>query len=186
MNCYACDQEAVRRCSRCDNPYCANHGPTGDEAGPPLCAACLDPVAAAPSSTIFRASVFGLFAASILGLWLLIRPPDLPDDSSSALQPVVTNAPSQTTGPTGSAPATSGTPQPSGAATPAPTVTPVPTATAAPTEAPPAVIEYTVAEGDTWFGIAAEYGVDAEALAAANGRTLADFLQIDETIIIPR
>lgn len=41
-------------------------------------------------------------------------------------------------------------------------------------------------EGDTWYSIAAEFGVDAGALAAANGRTLDDFVVIGETLVIPR
>jgi LysM repeat protein len=196
MNCYACDQEAVRRCSRCDNPYCPEHGSTAEEAGPPLCAECLDPVRATPSSTIFRASVFALFVASVIALWLLIRPPGLPQDSSSALEPIVTNAPTATPRPSTTAPATSGTPAASatpaasGASTPTPSgATPTPAATPAATVAPtaaPAPIQYTVVDGDTWFGLAAQFGVDAEALAAANGRTLDDFLHIGETITIPR
>jgi LysM repeat protein len=53
-----------------------------------------------------------------------------------------------------------------------------------PTEAGP--IEYTVVEGDTWYGIAEAYGVDAENLAAVNGLTLDDFLQPGDVIVIPQ
>lgn len=58
--------------------------------------------------------------------------------------------------------------------------------TATPTEAPAGPISYTVQEGDTWFGIAEAYGVDASALVSFNGLTLDDFLQIDQTILIPQ
>ena len=79
MDCYACDQESTQRCSRCGNPYCRGHG---DD----LCADCLDPVSAAPSSAVFRASLLGLLIASVLALWLLVRPPSLPGESSESSQ----------------------------------------------------------------------------------------------------
>jgi LysM repeat protein len=75
------------------------------------------------------------------------------------------------------------TPVPEGE-TPAPT--PAPTEAPPPAETPPpGPTTYVVQEGDTWFAIASAYGVDPEALAATNGRTLDDFLQIGETIVIP-
>jgi LysM repeat protein len=43
-----------------------------------------------------------------------------------------------------------------------------------------------VADGDTWYSIAEAFGVDAETLAAANGRTLDDYIRIGETLVIPR
>src|SRR3990172_6372482 len=102
MNCYACDQEATSRCSRCGNAYCRDHGhdpslasgqvpstsspsETSESArrtGQVLCADCLDPVNAAPSGVVFRASVFALLVASVLALWLIVRPPSLPGESS--------------------------------------------------------------------------------------------------------
>lgn len=193
MNCYACDKEAVRRCSRCDNTYCADHGSTEADAGPPLCAECLDPARATPSTNLFRGAVLVLLIASVFALWLIVRPPDLPGEDSSAVGPIETADPTTPGGPTvtippSSTPGPSGeaTPSPSGEATPVPTAaaTPVPGETPVPTE-PPAQTTYVVVEGDTWFGVAAQFGVDPEALAAANGRTIDDFLVIGETLIIP-
>ena len=60
------------------------------------------------------------------------------------------------------------------------------TPTTEPTEEPPAPIEYTVVEGDTWLGIAGAYGVDAESLAAYNGLTLDYLLQPGEVLTIPQ
>ncbi len=174
MDCYACDKEATERCSRCGNPYCRDHG---DQ----LCADCLSPVNAAPSGTFFRASLLALLLGSVLALWLLIRPPGLPGESSEVVVPEA--SPPASPEPITPAPALSPTPEtPVAGATAEPTPTPTPV----PAPTPPGPIEYTVVEDDTWYGIAGAYGVDAEALAAADGRTLEDFLQPGEVLVIPQ
>ena len=170
MDCYACDQEATQRCFRCGNPYCRDHG---DD----LCARCLDPANATPSSTVFRASLFALLFASVLALWLLVRPPSLPGESSAVLQPSPTPFPSPISTPGPLIP----TPSPTAQPTPSPT----PEATPTPTPEPEAPIEYTVVAGDTWLGIAEAFGVDATELAAANGLTLDDLLHPGEVLTIP-
>ena len=166
MECYVCGQEASQRCPRCGNPYCGEHGSD-------LCAACLDPASAAPSHTAFRVTLFGLLAACVLALWLLIRPPSLPGETPGVSQPTSTPAPS----PLQSGPAASPTGQPGVSPTPGPT--PVPTAA-------PGPLRYTVQTGDTWFGIAETFGVDAKNLAAANGRTLNDLLHPGDVLVIPQ
>lgn len=175
MDCYLCDNEASQRCPRCGNPYCGDHGED-------LCADCLNPVNAAPSGAFFRASLLALLLGSVLALWLLVRPPGLPGDSSGIVIPEASPqpaTPSPTITPTG-------TPVTSATAEPTPTPTAVPTPTAEPTEEPPAPTEYTVVEGDTWYGIAEAYGVDAESLAAYNGLTLDDLLQPGQVLTIPQ
>lgn len=177
MECYACGQEATQRCSRCGNSYCADHGQA-------LCDDCLSPLNAAPSAVAFRASLLGLLIGSVLALWLLVRPPSLPGESSEALVP-----PAQEGSEPGETAVVTPTPTAAGAVT-APSPTPAPT----PEPEPAGPIQYTVAEGDTWYGIAGLYrdtipgatlDEDAEQLAAANGRTLEDFLQVGEVIDIP-
>src|SRR5437867_3156208 len=171
MECYACDQEGTRRCPRCGNSYCPDHG-----AG--FCAQCLDPATGAPSGTVFRVALFGLLAASVLALWLLVRPPSLPGETSAIREPTATAAAAARTPAPGS-----GTPSPAeGTATAAGTPAP----TAAPTPGPATPIDYTVQEGDTWYEIAAVYGVSAEDLAAANGFTLDDFLHPGDVLRIPQ
>jgi hypothetical protein len=174
MNCYACEQAAIQHCSRCGKGYCADHGETPSAGRAALCAECLSPASATPSNVIFRSSLFALLVASVLALWLLVRPPDLPGEEST-LQPQPT-ALNTTQGPS-APPGESPTAAPPGEATP----TPAPAA-----ETPPPTNQYTVVEGDTWFGIAGALGVDAEALAAANGRTLEDFIQPGEVLVIPQ
>ncbi len=189
MHCYACDAEATGSCPRCGNAYCAGHGaPPGAGA---LCAACLDPVAAMPSGALFRASLFALLIASVFALWLLVRPPGQPGQTEEASAPLPTQVPLST--PLPSTPRPPSTPAPGASPGAEPTPTSAPAASPAtpapetpqPTQPPPAA-EYTVQEGDTWYSIAAEFGVDATDLAAANGRTLDDFVVVGETLVIPR
>src|SRR3990172_9239472 len=179
MECYACDQAATRHCPRCTKPYCPGHGDN-------LCAECLDPVNAAPSSTVFRASLFALLAGSVLALWLLIRPPSVPGDEGSVIRPEPTPqvTPAGSRGPT-QRPGVTATPGPSGAASATPGSG---SASATPADETPdgGPIEYTVQEGDTWFGIAEAYGVSAEDLVAVNGLTLDDFLHPGDVIAIPQ
>lgn len=78
--------------------------------------------------------------------------------------------------------------------TPAPSPTPIPPA-ATPTDTPlppsptpsptPAAQTYTVQPNDTLLGIALEYGLTVEALAAANDLNEEDFLQLGKTLLIP-
>ena len=49
----------------------------------------------------------------------------------------------------------------------------------------PTPIAYTVVEGDTFYGIADVFGVDAEELAAVNGLTLESLLQPGQILVIP-
>src|SRR3970040_1908135 len=88
MDCYLCDNEAFQSCPRCGNPYCRDHG-EDPSAGPgqALCADCLNPVNAAPSGAFFRASLLALLLGSVLALWLLVRPPGLPGESTEVVIP---------------------------------------------------------------------------------------------------
>lgn len=185
MQCYACQNEAEAQCPRCANPYCENHGSE-------LCARCQDPVYATPSATVFRFALVGLVSASVLALWLIVRPPDVPEGSTSVVQPVPTAEPADADaepsplGPTPTIPPAE-TPAPTVEATPTPVpATPTPEPTPAPTPTPVVDIEYTVVEGDTWYGLAEFFGIDAEALAAYNGYTLEDILDIGQVIVIPQ
>lgn len=86
-------------------------------------------------------------------------------------------------------------------ATPLPTVTPTlrttaplspggfltpipPTATLTPAPSPTPVV-HIVAQGNTLFGIALEYGVTVEALVQANGLDVSQYLRIGQALIIP-
>ncbi len=156
-----------------------------------------DPVIDASSSATFRIALFALFAllgVSILALWLLVRPTGLPDDNVVVvLEPDVAfdftpgltpdTGETLTPTPTGTAASPDGSPEPTVTLIPADqtsTPTPVPTATPA-----PALIEHVVVVGDSWIGVAAQFGVDPETLASTNGYSTADILPLI-TLIIPQ
>lgn len=184
MRCYVCERQDTSPCPRCGKTYCPDHGAD-------LCSACLDPVIAAPTSSAFRIALFALLGASVLALWLLVRPPGLPGENGGVVQqPDIT--PDFTPGLT---PDTGETPTPTatGSSDGSPVLTPTqipddqtPAPTAEPTVTPtPAPIEHVVVTGDTWNGIAETYGVDASELASVNGYSVADVLPLGITLIIP-
>ncbi len=182
MRCYSCERQDTSPCPRCGKNYCADHGAD-------LCASCLDPIVAAPSSSTFRIALFALLGASVLALWLLVRPPGLPGDGGGVvLEPDIT--PGFTPGltpDTGESPTPTVTASPDGSLTPTPTDDPTPTSTPVPTATPtPAPIEHVVVVGDTWNAIATQFGVDPGTLASTNGYSLADVLPLGITLIIPQ
>lgn len=184
MDCYLCDQKAPYRCPRCGSPYCSDHGDVpATEAGQGLCADCLSPVNAVPSGTVFRASLLALLLGSVLALWLLVRPPGLPGESSEIVVPDVSPVASPESVTPTAIPETP-TAGPTAEPTAAPTPTPEPTAEPTP-EGP---IEYVVEEGDTFSGIAAFFGVSVEDLLAVNGFTEEDaqFIQPGDILVIPQ
>jgi LysM repeat protein len=179
MKCFACENDATQRCDRCSNLYCDEHGDS-------LCANCLDPMRAAPSRSLFRVAVIGLFGGAVLALWLMIQPPSVPGEETAAINEPTTT-PALTPG--GGGTATPG-PTEGGEPTATPTIaaTPTPVLTVTPTPAPtptPGPVEYVVQDGDTWFGIADAFGVDGFTLAQFNGRSLDEVLQPGETLLIP-
>jgi LysM repeat protein len=128
--------------------------------------------------------MFGLFGGAVLALWLLVRPPSVPGEETVLNRP--TAAPALTPG---AGNGSSITPAPSAATSPAaaPTDTPAPTPSPKPTPAPtPARLEYVVVDGDTWYGVAAQFGVDAIAMATLNHRTIAEYLHPGDILIIPQ
>ena len=146
-----------------------------------------------------------LLVGSALAIWLIVRPPGLPSDTSSIVEPLSPQEPelgsstlTQVEAPT----ETITFPQPSPAspaptvvATPAPTPRPAPTSTATPTPQltptptpteGPISTEHTVQEGDTLGTIADAFGTTVDAIVALNGFASASvILQIGQTISIP-
>jgi LysM repeat protein len=209
MSCYACGRDAIQRCPRCAKPYCNKHG--GE-----LCAACQDPSSAIPSGAVFRGALLVLLVASVLALWLLIRPPGASDEESGAQagQPTVTRTPtaaattvlpSSSVTPTGTPGGTpSGSPTPGGTPggtpgvsptpggtpgiSPTPGGTPAATPTAAPSPTPAAspFIEYTVKQGDSLSSIAQQFGTTADELARINSITDPNSLSVGQKLQVPR
>lgn len=78
-------------------------------------------------------------------------------------------------------------PTPTSTSTSTPTLTPTFTPSATPTwtPTPVVVITYTVQANDSWISVADQFRVDAVDLARYNGRSVDDFLRIDEVLRIP-
>src|SRR5690242_1750806 len=70
--------------------------------------------------------------------------------------------------------------------TPTPTLAIPLTATLQPPGTDENTISYTIRPGDTLLGIALDFGVDAEALQAANGHIDPRNLQVGQQIVIPQ
>ena len=182
MSCYACGRDAIHRCPRCAKPYCDQHG--GE-----LCAACQDPSSAIPSGALFRGALLALLVASVLALWLLIRPPGASDDESGAQagQPSVTRTPTATTARPSPSVAPTGTPgiSPTPGGTPGASPTPGGTPTPAPSPTP-AFEEYTVQQGDSLSTIAAQFGTTADEIARINSITDPNTLSVGQKLQVPR
>jgi LysM repeat protein len=195
------------RCKWCDtvNPttiqFCGKCGWYGGE----LCAACQDPSSAIPSGALFRGSLLALLVASVLALWLLIRPPGVSEESGAqAGQPSATRTPvatasivpthSPTLTPTGTPSGTPGgtpgiSPTPAGtpgiSPTPGGTPTATPTPASSPTPTPSEFTEYAVQQGDTLSTIAQRFGTTADELTRINGLTNPNTLDIGQKLKIP-
>src|SRR5438874_280306 len=135
-NCHYCTRPAEAECPTCGRLYCAEHGED-------VCLRCLAPESATPSARIFRGSVLALAIASIVTVFLLIRPPTSKSEQdiarvvatatpavSATATPTPQNAPRTASPPPGSAApsAPSGTAGATAATTP-PAATTVATAT---------------------------------------------------------
>jgi len=185
MSCYACGRDAIHRCPRCAKPYCEEHG--GE-----LCAACQDPSSAIPSGALFRGALLVLLVASVLALWLLIRPPGASDEESGAQagQPSVTRTPTATTARPSPSVAPTGTPgiSPTPGGTPGISPTPggTPTPAPSPTPEPSPFQEYTVQQGDSLSSIAQQFGTTADELARINGITDPNALSVGQKLQVPR
>ncbi len=183
MSCYACGRDAIHRCPRCAKPYCDEHG--GE-----LCAACQNPSSAIPSGALFRGALLALLVASVLALWLLIRPPSDDESGAQAGQPSVTRTPTATTArpspsvvPTGT-PGISPTPGGTPGASPTPGATPTPAPS--PTPEPSPFEEYTVQQGDSLSSIAQQFGTTADELARINSIADPNSLSVGQKLQVPR
>lgn len=183
MQCYQCNEDATQECPRCGALYCDDHGEA-------ICARCMDPALALPSYRVYRGSIGALLIGSIVAVWLLVLPPAGADQDGPppAIAGIVqTSTATPTEEPTGTPEATpTGTPD----ATPTSTATETATPTATPTST---ATTYVVQAGDTLFSIAANYTDDPAAIdalageiAAANGITNPNAIQLGQELIIPR
>ncbi len=178
--CHYCERPAAADCPACGRLYCEEHGAE-------LCLRCLAPESAVPSSRVFRGSLLALAVATLVTVFLLIRPPE-----SASRGPLVRELPSPTP-----AVAATATPTPrGGAATPtsaaatlpagSPTTPGTPAGSPTPAATPtPAARVYVVKQGDTLFQIALDNGTTVEAILAANPGLDPDTLAVGTEIRLP-
>ena len=181
LTCYYCDNAAEAECPTCGRLYCGEHG---DD----VCLRCMSPEAASPSAAVFRGSVLALVLASLITLFLLVRPPETKSDTNLARDlPTATPAVLATATPTQRGGASNPTPLP-GTQVPS-SVTPVsPTAAATPSAAAtatPSGKTYVMKPGDTLSAVAASFGVTIDQLLAANPGLNPNTIAVGTEIKIP-
>ena len=177
-NCHYCDRRAEAECATCGRFYCGEHG---DD----VCLRCLAPESAAPAAATYRGSVVALVIASLVAVFVLVRPPESKSTNDFA-RPLATatSATGATATPTkqGQATATRNagqvtTVQPSGTPVASPSAAVSPTAAAAKT--------YTVKAGETLGGIATANGTTVEAILALNPGVTPETLPIGAVLKLP-
>lgn len=169
--CHYCDEAAELQCPTCGRLYCPDHG---DD----VCVRCMAPESAIPSAALYRGSLLTLVVVSVIAVYLFLSPPS---DDSAASEPraVATQPPAATQLPTRNPAA-----QPTAASSTTPSTQASPTAGASPTRSTGSRT-HTVVSGDTLFGIAAQYGVTAEEIQAANPGVSFEPLALGEVLVIP-
>ena len=81
-NCHYCDRTAEAQCPTCGRLYC-------DEHGDDVCLRCMSPESATPSAAMYKGSVLALAVASLIAIFLLVRPPES-ESSADSVRPVAT------------------------------------------------------------------------------------------------
>jgi LysM repeat protein len=172
--CTFCDNPAESECPTCHNLYCSEHGQD-------VCLRCMAPESALPGAVLYRGSLLVLGVASILAIWLFLRPPeeqahvqaDSPAPTSTSVFASTATPTAEGERPTATPTTASLPPTPTEAASPAATAT-------------PAGGTYTVKPGDTLSIIAQQFGTTVEALLIANPDiTDPANINVDQVITIP-
>ncbi len=181
LACYYCENAAEAECHACGRLYCSEHG---DD----VCLRCMSPESATPSAAVYRGSILVLVVASLITLFLVVRPPESKSDTNLVRDlPTSTAAVSTTATPTrpgGVATSTprTGTQVPSSVTPVSPTAAASATAAASPTTAGRT---YVMKSGDTLSAVAASFGVTVAELLAANPGLNANTIAVGAEIKIP-
>jgi len=180
LTCYYCENPAEAECPTCGRLYCSEHGED-------VCLRCMAPEAAAPSGAVYRGSVLALVIATLVVVFLLVRPPQSKSATNAGRElPTSTAAITATATPTRQGGAGQSTPVP-GTQVPS-SVTPAQPAGSTPTRAasPTATGRtYTMKAGDTLSDVAASYGITVAELLEANPGINPDTIAIGTVIRIP-
>jgi LysM repeat protein len=181
FTCYYCENPAEQECPTCGRLYCGEHG---DD----VCLRCMAPEAAVPSAAVYRGSVLALVVATLVVVFLLVRPPETKSGPTLVRElPTSTAAISVTATPTSPGGGGQGTPRP-GTQVPSSVTPPTSGPTSAQTTAasPTAAGRtYVMKAGDTLSDVAASYGVSVADIVAANPGINPDSIGIGTEIRIP-
>ena len=173
--CHYCDRPAEEQCPTCGRLYCLEHG---DD----VCLRCMAPESATPGSLMYRGSLLVLVVASLVTVFLYVRPPESRSNGDS-VRTLATATPASaataTPTPPGGSTARSATPQLASTATPQASTTVQPGTT------PPAANTYTVVSGDTLSGIAAAKGTTLDVIQALNPGITPQTLGIGTVLKLP-
>ncbi len=179
--CYYCERVAEEECPTCGRLYCPEHGED-------VCLRCMAPESVAPSAKMYRGSILALVVATMVAVFLFVRPPES-KSNNDALRTVSTSTPSF--GATATATrqgivlpgAKTATPQTQATGTPVPGS---PTASATAVTPPPGgERKYTVKAGDTLSEIATQFNTTVEAIVALNPGLNPNTLAIGAELKIP-
>jgi len=159
-----------------------------------VCLRCSSPEAATPSAAVFRGSLVTLVVATLLAIFLIVRPPESKSTQDS-VRTVATPTPAFAATATATRPGSatsvrSATPaqgtQPAGTPSPGTTSpTAGTTGTAAATATAGGERSYTVQTGDTLSAIAANFGTTVAEIVALNPSLDPDHLSIGTVLKIP-
>lgn len=180
LTCYYCDNAAEAECPTCGRLYCGEHG---DD----VCLRCMSPEAASPSAAVYRGSIVALVVASLITVFLLVRPPQTKSATNLTRElPTATPALIATATPTKQGGVTVPTPRPGTQVgiTVTPTVQAVGSPTAGPSATPSGQV-YVMRAGDTLSAVAASYGVTVDQLLAANPGLNPNAIAVGAEIKIP-
>lgn len=175
-NCHYCDRPAEAECPTCGRLYCGEHG---DD----VCLRCMAPESAAPAAAVYKGSVVALVVASLVAIFLLVRPPES-KSTNDIVRPLATST--SATGATAT-PTRPGQASPTRNATAAPATVPASPSAATTAEASPtsAAKTYTVKAGDNLGAIAAANNTTVEAILALNPGVTPETLQIGAVLNLP-
>lgn len=179
--CHYCENPAEAECPTCGRLYCSEHGED-------VCLRCMAPEAAVPSAAVYRGSLLALAIATMVVVFLLIRPPET-KSSNTLVRELATSTAAivATATPTGSAAAGGETPRP-GTQVPSSVTPATPTQAGAPTAAASPTAQgrtHVMQAGDTLSDVAASFGVSVADIVAANPGINPDTIAIGTEIRIP-
>ncbi|MGB4860935.1 MAG: LysM peptidoglycan-binding domain-containing protein [Tepidiformaceae bacterium] len=179
-SCHYCENPAEAECPTCGRLYCSEHGED-------VCLRCMAPEAAVPNAAVYRGSLLALVLATLVVVFLLVRPPTTKSGNTLARDlPTSTAAVGATATPTEPGSGVQPTPR-AGTQVPSSVTATTPAVGGATTVPSPTIAgnTYIMKPGDTLSAVAASYGVSVADIVAANPGINPETIAIGTEIRIP-